>query len=381
LTTEGGLVREIEERLARPWGAVNGLHLMLDEAQKAPLLFQVVKDIHDQHPGKVRFLLTGSSAMEIHDPVAETLAGRARILHLHPFTLAEARAHARGEDPTRDALPTLVSRLLGGRFSRGDFDELHERSRWDAPDRRLFTWNHLRHPLFPEPSSAAEPEEWVRDYLATYVEKDVRSLAAVGNLELFRACVRQVAARTGSPVRWETMAQEIGTTSITLRRYVGLMEQTQTLLRLAPFGVNPVKRVIRSPKVYLADAGLLWGLRGFEDEKLLEASGMLGTYMEQLGIVEIAKWCSLEPTAPELRFWAKTPVSEVDLVVSNRGFHIPVEIKLGRTVDRRWMRGLDAFEEDHRPERLEIPYRVLLHMGEPEMPDARTFAIPLWALS
>lgn len=179
-------------------------------------------------------------------------------------------------------------------------------------------------------------------------------------------------------MKWETAAQEVGTTSVTLRKYVGLMEQTFNLLRLAPFAVNPVKRVIKSPKLYLIDGGLLWGLRGFEDQRILEASGMLGVYAETAAIVEIAKWCSLEPTAPELRFWSKSTVSEVDLVVSNRGYHIPFEIKLGRTFDRRWLRGLDAFEADHASLRLAIPYRVVLCSGEPSRPDERTFVLPLW---
>ncbi len=381
LLVQGGLVREIEERLARPWSAVQGLHLLVDEIQKAPGLFEIVKDLYDREPGKIQWILTGSSALQIHDPIAETLSGRVRIVHLPPFTLSEAWAHAHHTDPTGDQLPGLVSRLVSGRFAKPDFDGLVERCRWDARDRRQFATTHLQYPLFPEPSADPQPEEWIRNYLATYVEKDVRSLAAVGNLEMFRACVRQLAARAGSPLKWETAAQEIGTTSITLRRYVGLMEETQILLRLPPFGLNPGRRVVKAPKVWFADPGLLWGLRGFEDTRILVASGMLGTFMEQLAIVEVSKWCALEPTAPQLRFWSKTAVSEVDLVVSNRGFHLPIEIKLGAAFDRRWLRGLDAFEGDMRPLKIEVPYRVVLHLGEPDMPDDRTFVLPLWAFT
>jgi uncharacterized protein len=203
----------------------------------------------------------------------------------------------------------------------------------------------------------------------------------LGNQSLFRAAIRQLAARTGSTIKWETAAQEIGTTSVTLRKYVGLMQQTFNLVRLEAFAVNPVQRVIKAPKLYLADNGLTWGLRGFEDLRLLEASGMLGNYAEQLAIVEIAKWCSLEPTAPELRFWTKTAVSEVDLVVSNRGYHIPFEIKLSRTFNPRWLRGLDAFEAEHRKLGMEMPYRIVLYFGEPARPDRRTFVVPIWGLA
>ena len=108
---------------------------------------------------------------------------------------------------------------------------------------------------------------------------------------------------------------------------------------------------------------------------------MLGVYMELVCVAEIAKWCSLESTVPELRYWRKTGVSEVDLVVSNRGYHIPFECKLGTGISRSRLRGLDAFEMDHRPLGLAIPYRVLLHMGEPAMPEPNTYAIPLWALT
>lgn len=379
--TENGLLRAIEEKAERPWSAVERFFLVLDEAQKAPALFEVVKALYDAEPEKLRVVLTGSSALAIHDPVAETLAGRARLLKLHPFTLSEGFAHSRGEDPTDGALAEILSRLLRGQFDTEDFEHLVERSRWATAERRRWVEAHLRFPLFPEPSASPEPEQWLSDYLATYLEKDIQSLATLGNVALFRASIRQIAARVGSAMKWETTAQEIGTTSVTLRKYVGLMEQTFNLLRLAPFAVNPVKRVIKAPKLYLIDNGLLWALRGFEDPRLLEASGMLGVYAEQLAIAEIAKWCALEPTAPELRFWEKTATSEVDLVVSNRGYHIPFEIKRGRSFEARWLRGLDAFEADHRALDLEIPYRIVLHFGEPVHPDPRTFVLPIWSLS
>ena len=378
VNTEQGIVRAIEDKAQRPWNSLEQFYLMIDEAQKAPALFEIIKALYDAEGHRLNIILTGSSALLIHDPIAETLAGRARLFTLFPFTLSEGFAHSRGEDPTRDALRGLVSRLLRGRFRNEDFAELVARARHDGEERLQWVDRHLRLPLFPEPSTSTEPEQWLRDYLATYLEKDVQSLATIGNVALFRACIRQLAARAGSTTKWETAAQEVGTTSVTMRKYVGLMEQTFNLVRLAPFAVNPVKRVIKSPKLYLIDGGLLWGLRGFEDQRILEASGMLGVYAEHAAVVEIAKWCSLEPTAPELRFWSKSTVSEVDLVVSNRGYHIPFEIKLGRNFDRRWLRGFDAFEHDHASLRLAIPYRVILHFGEPARLDERTFLLPLW---
>ncbi len=378
---EGALVAAIERKAGRPWSAVERFHLVVDEAQRAPGLFEILKALHDRDRHRLSIIVTGSSALGIHDPVAESFAGRARILVLHPFSLAEGFAHARGESAAGGRLAPLMSNLLTGTFEAQDFEALVQRARWSAVERRAYAASHLRHPLFPEPSSSEQPELWVRDYLSTYIEKDVQSLAAVGNVALFRACLRQVAARTGSPFKWEPAAQEVGTTSVTLRKYAGLMEQTYNLQRLGAFAVNPVKRVIKAPKLYLSDPGLLWGLRGFEDLRLLEASGMLGAYMELAVISEVTKWCALEPTAPELRFWSKTAVSEVDLVVSNRGYHVPFEIKLGERFQRKWLRGLDAFEADHASLGLAIPYRVLVHNGEPARLDERTFLIPLWCLA
>ncbi len=377
---EVSLIALIEEQSGRPFDALDEFHLVLDEVQKAPSLFEILKALYDSHRHKLKLVLTGSSALGIHDPVAESLAGRVRIYEISPFHLSEAFAHARGEDPRKTELAPIVSRLLRGQFLPQDFEELVHRAKFAAAERRAWLDAHLRFPLFPEPSTSPEPEEWLRDYLATYLEKDVQSLASLGNVPLFRSAIRQLAARVGSSFKFETAAQEIGTTSVTLRKYVGLLEQTLNLLRLQPFAINPVQRVIKAPKLYLRDNGILWALRGYEDERLLVASGMLGTYAEQAVIVEFAKWCALEPTAPELRFWSKTEVSEVDLVISNRGYHIPIEIKLGKTLDRRWLRGLDAFEEDHRKLKIEIPYRLVCHFGDPEQIDARTYALPLWML-
>lgn len=373
---ETTLERLVEDRTGKPWANIDGFHLVLDEAQKAPELFEIVKALYDANRRKVRFVLTGSSALAIHDPVAESLAGRARIHHLHPFTLSEGFAHTRGEDPTQGPLAESMSKLLCGRFEARDFQALQERARWSEGERRAFASDRLRYPLFPEPSPSDEPELWLRDYLATYLEKDIESLSTVGSVSLFRNTLRQLAARVGSTMKWETAAQEIGTTSVTLRKYAGLMEQTFNVLRLQPFVVNPVKRVIKAPKLYFFDNGLLWALRGYEDLRLLEASGMLGIYAEQLAIAEVAKWCTLEPTSPQLRFWARG-VHEVDLVVSNRGYHIPFEIKLGKRFEKRWLKGLDAFDADHESLRLAIPYRLILYFGEGQQIDERTYAIPL----
>lgn len=378
---EGALMAAIERKAGRPWRAVERFHLVVDEAQRAPALFEILKALHDRERQRLSLIITGSSALGIHDPVAESFAGRARILVLHPFTLSEGFAHARGGDEEGGSLAPLLSRLLQGAFTAQDFAVLVERARYGADARRAYAMAHLRHPLFPEPSASDQPELWVRDYLSTYIEKDVQSLASVGNVALFRACLRQVAARTGSPFKWEPAAQEVGTTSVTLRKYVGLMEQTYNLQRLDAFAANPVARVIKAPKLYLSDPGLLWGLRGFEDLRLLEASGMLGAYMELAVIREIAKWCSLEPTAPELGFWSKTALSEVDLIVSNRGYHIPFEIKLGERFQPRWLRGLDAFATDHASLGLAIPYRVIVHTGEPSQIDERTFLLPVWCMT
>jgi uncharacterized protein len=378
---EGALMAAIERQAGRPWSAVDRFHLVVDEAQRAPRLFEILKALHDRVRQRLSIIVTGSSALGIHDPVAESFAGRARILVLHPFTLSEGFTHAGGEPRVAAPLAPAMSRLLTGAFTAEDFDTIIERARWSASERAAYTAAHLRYPLFPEPSGSQQPELWVRDYLSTYIEKDVQSLAAVGNVALFRACLRQVAARTGSPFKWEPAAQEVGTTSVTLRKYAGLMEQTYNLQRLGAFAVNPVKRVVKAPKLYLSDPGLLWGLRGFEDQRLLEASGMLGAYMELAVISEITKWCALEPTAPELRHWSKTAVSKVDLVVSNRGYHIPIEIKLGRRFHHKWLRGLDAFEADHASLGLAIPYRLIIHQGEPARIGERTFLLPLWCLA
>lgn len=377
---EGAVVRMIERHAGRPWAEVPNFHLVVDEAQRAPALFPILKALYDAHRDRLGLILTGSSALQIHDPVAESFAGRARIIAVHPFTLAEGFAHARGTDPDAD-LPRRIEGLLRGTFTDTDFDEWVLRARRDEAERRQYTLQHLLKPLFPEPSDAEEPETWITDYLATYLEKDVASLAEVGNLALFRACLRQLAARVGSPLKWEPAAQEIGTSPVTLRKYAGLMEQTYAVVRLGSYAVNPVKRVVKAPKLYFADNGLLWGLRGFEDRGLLQATGQIGAYVESLVVGEVRRWCALEPTAPELSTWSKTAVSEVDVVVTNRGFTLPIEVKASERLDDRWQAGVDAFDADHLHLGVHAPTRLVVHLGEPARLGPRTYAIPLWAFT
>ncbi len=123
-SAEVSLVSLIEEKAGRPFDAIELFHLVLDEAQKAPKLFEVVKALYDAHKSRLRILLTGSSALGIHDPVAETMAGRVRIYEIPPFHLSEAFAHARGQNPTTGPLPSLMSRLLRGQFTSEDFAAL-----------------------------------------------------------------------------------------------------------------------------------------------------------------------------------------------------------------------------------------------------------------
>jgi len=373
LLGQESLTSLIEKRAGQSLGSFEILYLELHAVERVSWRHEEIKSLYADHKDRLRILAT--SHLRVDFTLARSFPGRVRIYEISPFLLSEAFAHVRGENPSAAELPGLMSKLMCGQFTPDDFRLLLERAAVSSEARRSFLNRHLICPLFPESCSEKEPEEWLRNYLRAHLEFH----SSLVNTSNFRNAIRLFATRVGMLFRFETAAEDLGTTSTTLRKYVGLLEQTNNLLQIEPFAINAA-RASRFTKLYFRDNGILWALRGYEDERLRGDPGILQSYVEEAAIVEFAKWCNLEPTSPELRYWHKSELSKVDLVISNRGYHIPIEIKLDKTYTSSWLRGLDAFEEDHRRFGLEIPYRLICHFGEPRQIDARTYALPLWHL-
>jgi hypothetical protein len=274
---------------ADPQGFLDGVRrpAILDEIQNVPEVFEYVRTRIDREPRrKGQWLLTGSQESGLMREVSESLAGRAAVLQLWPLSARET---------------DRVGLLVGG---------------------------------YPE--AVARPRSrqlWFSSYVQTYLERDVRSVSAVQNLALFRRFLALLAARHGQVLNKTELAAPLGVSVPTLGRWLDILEATAQVLIVPPYFENLGKRLIKSPKVYLADSGLACHLLGIESEAELARSPFLGALFEGFLAAEIVKAQVNAGRRRELYTFRDQQGLEVDFVVPLRGGGMRlIEAKASRTV-------------------------------------------------
>lgn len=260
---------------------------ILDEVQNVPEIFGLVRARIDQRPRRTgQWLLTGSQEAPLMQKVTESMAGRAAVLQLRPLSTRES---------------PRVSLFLGG------YPEVVAR-----------------------PGAA---RQWFNSYVQTYLERDVRSVTAVKDLATFRRFLALVASRHGQILNKTDLAAPLGVSVPTITQWLGVLETTAQILLVPPFYENVGKRLIKSPKVYLADSGLACHLLGLDSARDLARSPFLGVLFEGFMASEIVKAQINGGRRPELYYFRDEQGLEVDfLVPGQQGSISLVECKAGRTV-------------------------------------------------
>ena len=290
--------------------------VILDEAQHAPDLFSYVQVVSDERGAAGQFVLSGSQNFLLLGRISQSLAGRAFIAHLMPFTLAEL-----GGQPLRavdDAIAGPAPGPTAGQWTahatRGFYPPVH--------DRRL------------------APFEWASRYFQTYLQRDVRSLAQVGDLEAFRLFVLLCAGRAGQLLNLASLGNDCGISHQTARRWLSMLEASFITFRLMPHHENFNKRLVKRPKLYFFDTGLLCYLLQIRSAEELARHAMRGAVFENFVIAELVKSCHHGGDEPRLAFWRDHRGNEVDLVVRTAAVAVAVEIKSGATVASSFFGGL-----------------------------------------
>jgi predicted AAA+ superfamily ATPase len=293
--------------------AMNPPPVILDEAQYAPELLPYVKEIIDnQRSAAGQFIITGSQNLLLMERTTESLAGRAAVLRLLPMTNREiARDPGRAlrwerEASESKALRIPTSRELWEGFIRGYFPELIASPR---RDHRL----------------------WHSSYAQTYLERDVRNLRQIGDLTLFQAFLRAVAARSAQLLSLTDLARDLGIAVNTVKAWIAVLEATHQILILRPYFANIGKRLVKRPKVYFTDVGTLCHLTGVRDLEHAASGPMAGPIFETAVVMEVYKTLLHRGVEPRLSFWRTSTGSEVDLIVEEGRGLIPIEIKLSST--------------------------------------------------
>jgi predicted AAA+ superfamily ATPase len=267
---------------------------VFDEVQHVPELFSHLQGLVDEDPVAGRFVLTGSQHFGMTERITQSLAGRAAILELLPFSVDELR---RGR---------FLADNLNGAMWNGCYPPVHDRG--------------------------LKPERWYRNYVATYVQRDVRQISQVHDLDLFTRFMRLCAGSVGQLLNNSRLATELGVDSKTVRSWISVLQASYILQLLPPFHRNFRKRVVKTPKLYFFDTGLVCHLLGIQEPGQLGEHPLRGALFENLVFDELAKSLVNQGEPAQLYFWRTQGGQEVDFVVETGDTVLSVECKSGMTV-------------------------------------------------
>ncbi|MGE3954463.1 MAG: ATP-binding protein [Parachlamydiales bacterium] len=292
--------------------------VVIDEIQYAPSLLSYLKMRIDADRDRCgQFVLTGSQVFQLMAGVSESLAGRVAIFHLYPFSWQEVEGVPGRAGSSGDALATMEQTV------QGFYPELLKRPNINR-------------------------ELWYESYLATYLERDVRSLRAIKELSRFQTFLRLLAMRAGGLLNLSEVGKECGISQTTAKDWLTVLEATYVVYLLRPYYHNHGKRLVKSPKLYFVDTGLLCHLLGIErgDQLLKGADG--GRIFENMVVMEKVKRASLSRQKVHLYFYRTHKGAEVDLLMERGGVLYPCEIKLSKTPQPGMASSLQAFIQDHK---------------------------------
>lgn len=307
---------------AHPDGAV------FDEAQRLPDLFSYLQTEVDRDPRAGRFILTGSENLSLSQRVSQTLAGRALLLRLMPFSHAELVGRTPAPPGRWDSFTPTGS--TGG--SEGS---------WTAAAFRGYS---------PRPAlDDDDPTLWLNSYLETYVERDVRQILNVGDLEAFRRFLRLVAARSGQILNYSNLAVDASVSTATARKWMSVLEAGFVVRLLPPFHESFNKRLVKTPKIHFVDPGLMCRLLAIRSAEDVALHPLRGAIFETPVVGELAKAFLNAGEDPPIFFWRDRSGHKVDVIADLGARRVPIEIKATEIVRdddtaavRRWIRTTGA---------------------------------------
>ena len=292
--------------------------VILDEIQRSPDLFSYIQTIVDTKDISGQFVLTGSQNFLLLQKVSQSLAGRCAVLHLLPFSLSELKERKPlAVDAIGRKLPGK-NRTLGDKLTpilfKGFYPRIHDK--------------HL------------DPNDWLGNYFQTYIERDVRAIVNVGDLETFSRFVRLCAGRNGQLLNLSSLANDCGITHTTSKRWISILEASFIVFLMRPHYKNFSKRLIKSPKLYFLDSGLLSYLLRIRSAEDIRIHALYGSIFESFIISEFLKGYLNSGEEPAIYFWRDSSGNEIDVIIDQGDQLIPVEIKTGQTIASDFFKGI-----------------------------------------
>ena len=379
---ESYLKEKIEETLGHRLDLLKDkFFLFIDEAQKLPSIFETIKILYDNYQLYLKIIISGSSSLELLDRTSETLAGRVQILRVYPFSISEASLYE--EIGGFECASEVYKGIFSGTLNQNILSQFVREFKPKSRKKIELIDKFLTRSLFPPTFSRIEEDDiprWIADYIDTYLERDMRSVREIGNIEGYRRVIGQLSSRIGSLLEYNQLGVDAGVNQITTKKYVTIWQESLIGFLLSPFFLNLSTRIKKSKKVYFFDNAIVWALSGFRERAILEASGDNGHYFENLIITDFIKWGINYEKKPSFFYWEKSQASEIDIVISTRGMTIPVEIKYSAVWDKRYLHAIDMFKANHSGKGLKIPFSLVIYRGDFMIPRPDVFCLPVWLL-
>lgn len=283
-----------------------GTGAIIDEIQRVPSLVSYLQVVGDERKQNSLYILTGSQNFKLSNATNQSLAGRTALLHLLPFSLAE-----RNRLQPSDSVEELLY--------EGFYPRVH--------------------------NQCLEPRQAYADYIATYVERDVRQVGEIRNVSSFQRFVRLCAGRVGQLVNLSSLGADAGVSHVTARHWLALLEASYIAFRLPPFFANIRKRLVKSPKLYFYDFGLAAHSISIEHAEQLAAHPLRGSLFENMIVVECLKHRLNRGRRSNLSFYRDSQGLECDLLFEATAGTIAIEIKSGMTIASDYFAGLNRIVE------------------------------------
>ncbi|NSW53968.1 MAG: ATP-binding protein [Anaerolineae bacterium] len=300
----------------------SGKKMVIDEIQKFPDLLSYIQVEVDQQKITGQFVVTGSQQFALNEHISQSLAGRSANFTLLPFSVAELSASGILQDHYEWMLKGFYPRIYNLELS---------------------------------------PTDFYRDYVFTYVERDLRQIRNIGDLSTFQRFMQLLAGRVGQIVNLSSLGNDVGIDHKTIQSWIGVLEASYIVFRLPPYFENFGKRIIKNPKVFFYDTGLLCYLLGIESTSELDRHFAVGSIFENFIISEVQKSIFNQRAIGRLYFWRDSNGNEVDLIIDRGRVKRAVEIKLGSTYSSSMLKGLKFWHNLLPPDQQD---NVLVYTGE-----------------
>ncbi len=343
---------------------LNSRHVAIDESQLLPSLFPALRvAIDSDRESRGRFVITGSSSPELLAAIAESLAGRVAIIDMGPFSLAEAY----------ELPPSPVLAMLAGRAAANDLANVSTRLSLSQ------VTDYWLHGGYPEPWIKSSPrfrKLWLQNYLQTYLDRDLPRLFPGLDRQKFRLFVQMLAQLSGSIINYSDVARALGVSQPTARDYFHIAHGSFVWRHLPAYEKNAAKRVVKHPKGYLRDSGLLHFLLHLQDRDDLMAHPRMGASWEGMVIENLVRGLAAAGVDFQAFHYRSGGGAEIDLVLEGEFGLLPVEIKHTQHIDGRALRALRDFVAERG-----CRYGIVINNDErPRLLDDKLIGIPLAAL-